>query len=199
MISAQSLNALYRAPGALPASEPARPWLAVVTCMDGRVVPDRSLGVGARDVFVVRNAGGSVSNDALRSLIVACEVKGVEEIVVIEHTDCAMVAMSDQQIRDAVRADLGVDATLVEFLAIDDQDGCVRSDVALLRSSPYIPGNVVVTGFVCDTDTGMLRLVEGDAGSRLPAAAMAPGAAAAAPVRARGGARFSLLPGVELL
>ena len=188
MISAQSLNALYRAPGALPASEPARPWLAVVTCMDGRVVPDRSLGVGARDVFVVRNAGGSVSN-----------VKGVEEIVVIEHTDCAMVAMSDQQIRDAVRADLGVDATLVEFLAIDDQDGCVRSDVALLRSSPYIPGNVVVTGFVCDTDTGMLRLVEGDAGSRLPAAAMAPGAAAAAPVRARGGARFSLLPGVELL
>src|SRR5207253_1547955 len=151
------------------------------------------------DLIVVRNAGGRVSDDALRSLIVACEVKGVEEIVVIEHADCAMVAMSDQQLRDAVRADLGVDATQMEFLAIDDQDGCVRSDVALLRSSSFIPDAVVVTGFVCDTDTGSLRLVDGAAGSRLPAAVMAPGGEAAAPLRARGGARFSLLPGVDLL
>ncbi len=173
MISAESLNRLYRAPGGrLTPDGPDQPsvWLAIVTCMDHRLRPERSLGVGIGDAHVIRNAGGRASDDALRSLIIARSLLGVNEIVVIHHTGCRMMTFTDEQLRDDLNQELGVDVSAIEFLSFTDASGSVRADVERIRESPLIPDYIAVSGFVCNTENGHLEQIVADPLSDIPQA-----------------------------
>ena len=136
--------------------------LAVVTCMDARIIPSRQLGLEEGDAHVIRNAGGR-ARDALRSLVISQRLLGTNEIAVIHHTDCGMLTFTNQDLHAKVKQDLGADATAIDFLPFSDVEESVREDVAFLLSSPLIPGSVVIRGFVYDVRTGKLNEVHFEA------------------------------------
>jgi carbonic anhydrase len=142
--------------GDLP-KRPAR-RLFVLTCMDARIDPLRLLGLELGDAHVVRNAGGRVSDDALRSLVLSSALTGTGEVVVIHHTDCALGATTDEQVRRDLAAH-GIDAGNLWIGAFDDLDASVREDVATLRSS-LASADIAVSGYVYDVRTGSLRTVD---------------------------------------
>ncbi len=143
------------------ADAPKRPArrLFVLTCMDARVEPLRLLGLGLGDAHVVRNAGGRVSDDAVRSLVLSSALLGTTHAVVIHHTDCGLGMTSDDQVRSDLR-DAGVDVGNLWIGAFADVDHSVRDDVDTLRSHPLVADRVAVTGYVYDVRTGHLRPVE---------------------------------------
>jgi carbonic anhydrase len=132
--------------------------LAIVTCMDARIIPSRAFGLEEGDAHVIRNAGGR-ARDALRSLVISQRLLGTTEIVVIHHTDCGMLTFTNRDLHDKVKQDLGVDSSNIDFLPFADVEESVREDVALLLSSPLIPGNIGIRGFVYDVRTGKLNEV----------------------------------------
>ena len=132
--------------------------LAVVTCMDARIVPSRQLGLEEGDAHVIRNAGGR-ARDALRSLVISQRLLGTNEIAVIHHTDCGMLTFTNRDLHAKVKQDLNADASDIDFLPFSDVEESVREDVAFLLSSPLIPGDVPVRGFVYDVRTGKLSEV----------------------------------------
>lgn len=133
--------------------------LAVLTCMDARLDPAKALGLEEGDAHVIRNAGGRASDDALRSLIISYTLLGTREFLVIHHTDCGMVTFTNEQLREQLRRDMQADASAIDFLPFTDLDASVRQDVATVRSSPLIPDDISVSGFVYDVGTGRLREV----------------------------------------
>ncbi|HEX6256069.1 MAG TPA: carbonic anhydrase [Euzebyales bacterium] len=137
---------------------PAR-GLFVLTCMDARVDPLRLLGLELGDAHIMRNAGGRVSDDAVRSLVVSSALQGTREVAVIHHTDCGLGATTDEQMRADLAA-RGVDVGNLWIGAFDDVDDSVRDDVATLRAS-LAGAEVTVTGYVYDVRTGALREVDG--------------------------------------
>ena len=143
--------------GDLP-SPPGR-RVAVLTCMDARLLPHRFLGLEEGDAHVIRNAGGRASDDALRSLILSYKLLGTREFVVIHHTDCGAATYDNEQVRQLLRRDTGADASAIDFLPFGDLDDSVRQDVETIRSSPFIPNEIPVRGFVYDVRTGRLREV----------------------------------------
>ena len=136
------------AKGALP-MPPGRKF-AVVTCMDARLDPAKFLGLEEGDAHVIRNAGGIVTDDALRSLVISHHLLGTEEILVIGHTDCGMLTFSDED----VQAQLGTDITLHAFPNVENR---VSESVRAVRESPLLPD--AVNGFVYEVETGRLRAV----------------------------------------
>lgn len=138
-------------------SPPAR-RVAVVTCMDSRLVPGRFLGLEEGEAHVISNAGGR-AKDAVRSLVVSQRLLGTNEVVLIQHTDCGMAKYSDDQIKEKVQNDLGADASDVEFLTFTDLERNVSEDVAYLKASPLIAEDVSVRGFTYDVKTGRLNEV----------------------------------------
>ena len=156
----QAANARYAASftkGDLP-MPPAR-HVAVLACMDARLHPEKFLGLEEGDAHVIRNAGGRASDDALRSLIISYKLLGTREFVVIHHTDCGMLTFSNDQIREMLKNDTGADASAIDFLPFSDLEASVREDVRTIRSSPLIPDDITVTGFVFDVKTGRLSEV----------------------------------------
>ena len=143
--------------GDLP-TPPAR-GVAVVTCMDARLHPEQFLGLELGDAHVIRNAGGRVSDDAIRSLVISERLLGTEEIVVVHHTDCGMATFSNEDLTAKIKEDLGVDATGRDFLPFSDLEQSVRDDVETLRNSDLIPDDILVSGAVYDVRTGELREV----------------------------------------
>lgn len=143
--------------GSLP-SPPAL-GLAVLTCMDARIDPARALGLKEGDAHVIRNAGGRASEDAIRSLVVSSHLLGTREFLVIHHTDCGMLTFTNDEIRDQIRQKLGADASQVDFLPLTDLDTNVREDIEVIRSSPLLPRDISVRGFVYDVRNGRLREV----------------------------------------
>ncbi len=133
--------------------------LAVLTCIDSRINPLAMLGLEAGDAKIVRNAGARVTDDALRSLVLATNLLGVDRICVVHHTDCAMVGRTDDELRATIGGLRGHDASDVDFLATTDQPATMRTDLERLRSHPLIPPQVVVAGFVFDVHTGALTPV----------------------------------------
>jgi carbonic anhydrase len=123
---------------------------AVVTCMDARLDPAKFLGLAEGDAHVIRNAGGIVTDDALRSLVISHNLLGTEEVLVVGHTDCGMLTFRDDEVQER----LGTD---IELHAFPDLEARVRESVRLVRESPLLPD--AVAGFVYDVGTGRLREV----------------------------------------
>jgi carbonic anhydrase len=132
--------------------------LAVLTCMDSRIDPLGMLGLKPGDAKILRNAGARVTDDVLRTLVLATYLLGVNRIMVVAHTRCRMAGGSEADVHDAIRDAGGPDTRSLSFLTAEDQEAALRDDVQRVVSSPYLP-SVVVGGFVYDLDTGRLRRV----------------------------------------
>ncbi len=143
--------------GRLPRSP--RLQLAILTCMDSRIDPDRILGLQEGDAHVIRNAGGRASDDAIRSLVISYRLLGTREFLVIHHTDCGMHKITNEKMHKELLTDLGADVSDVDFLPISDPDATVRSDVDAIRTSPMVRPDISVHGFVYDVENGRLREV----------------------------------------
>jgi carbonic anhydrase len=138
---------------------PAR-HLAVVTCMDARLNPAAFLGLNLGDAHIIRNAGGRVSDDALRSLIISSQLLGTKEFAVIHHTDCGMVTFSNDDLRTRLHDTFHADASSIDFLPFSDLEGSVRDDVQAVKSSPFFADDITVRGFIYDVHTGKLTEVQ---------------------------------------
>lgn len=136
-----------------------RRHLSVVTCMDVRIDTFAALGLELGDAHVIRNAGARLTDDVLRSLVAGIELLGVERVAIVQHTDCGMASITDDELRDLVSERRGVDEVNLEFLTIDDHAAAIRADVEQLQQSPLMPPDLVVGGFLYDVTTGRLRQV----------------------------------------
>ena len=137
---------------------PKRP-LAILTCIDARLHPEEFLGLAIGDAHVLRNAGGRATEDAIRSLIISSWLLGTREFVLIHHTDCGMLAFTDDVLQGLIKENTGEDVSHMEFLSFTDLDQSVRDDLARVRSSTIFPDGVSVSGHVYDVRTGTLREV----------------------------------------
>jgi carbonic anhydrase len=132
--------------------------VAVVACMDARVNPYPILGLELGDAHVIRNAGGVVTDDEIRSLSISQRLLGTEEIILIHHTDCGMLTFSDDDFKRQIQDDTGIKPSwAVE--AFSDLDEDVRQSIERIKSSPFIPNKGSVRGFVYEVETGRLREV----------------------------------------
>lgn len=134
--------------------------LAVVTCMDSRIDPLRMLGLEKGDAKILRNAGGRVTDDVLRTLVLAVHLLGVDRVLVVEHTNCKMASATDEEVHAAILESSGIDTRSLEFRTMDDQLKTLRDDVQKVRSSPYLLPSVEVGGFLYDVRTGRLQQVD---------------------------------------
>ncbi|HEV2885429.1 MAG TPA: carbonic anhydrase [Jatrophihabitans sp.] len=132
--------------------------LAVVTCMDSRIEPLAMLGLGKGDAKILRNAGARVTEDVLRTLVLAVYLLGVRRVMVVAHTDCRMVKVTDEQVHADILASSGVDTRSLVFGAITDQRSVLAGDVLKIRSSPYLPPDLAVIGCIYDIRTGALSV-----------------------------------------
>jgi carbonic anhydrase len=142
--------------GDLPA--PPGRKVAIVACMDARLSVYGVLGLQEGDAHVIRNAGGVVTDDAIRSLAISQRLLGTEEIILIHHTGCGMLTFSDDEFRAAIENDTGIRPEWAAE-AFSDLDGDVRQSIARVRASPFIPRKESVRGFVYEVETGRLREV----------------------------------------
>jgi carbonic anhydrase len=133
--------------------------LAILTCMDKRLLTARSMGLGPDEAFVLRNAGGRVTDDVLRSLTAACALLDVRTVAVVHHTDCKALAVEDGAMRRVLTARLGADPGPVRFLGHRDLEASVREDVAAIEACTTIPPTVAVSGWVYDVTTHRLHPV----------------------------------------
>jgi carbonic anhydrase len=132
--------------------------VAVVACMDARLDPARVLGLQEGDAHVIRNAGGVVSDDAIRSLTISQRLLGTESIVLIHHTDCGMLTFTDDEVKASITEDTGLRPSFA-LEAFSDLDDDVRQSIARIKASPFIPKTDNVRGFVYEVETGKLREV----------------------------------------
>ena len=144
----------FEGPLPLPPSK----HVAVVACMDARLDVSRVLGIGEGEAHVIRNAGGVVTEDVLRSLAISQRLLGTREIVLVHHTDCGMLTFTDQAFRDDLEQETGTRPGW-ESAAFTDLDADVRSSIARIVADPYVPHTDSIRGFVFDVATGLLREV----------------------------------------
>jgi carbonic anhydrase len=133
--------------------------VAVLACMDARLNPYGVLGLREGDAHVIRNAGGVVTDDEIRSLAISQRLLGTEEIILIHHTDCGMLTFTDDDFKAAVQAETGIKPEWAAE-AFSDLDEDVRQSIARIKASPFIPRKDSVRGFVYDVHTGALREVD---------------------------------------
>jgi carbonic anhydrase len=133
--------------------------VAVLACMDARLDPAKVLGLDEGDAHVIRNAGGVVSEDAVRSLVISQRLLGTEEIILIHHTDCGMLTFDDNSVKDEIEADTGLRPSFA-LEAFPDADADVRQSIARIQANPFIPNKGQVRGFVYEVETGKLREVQ---------------------------------------
>jgi carbonic anhydrase len=155
-MSATLLSANRRYMADLPGiGLPVRPALqmAILSCMDARYDPARILGLSEGDAHIIRNAGGRVSDDAIRSLAVSQQLFGTREIVIVHHTDCERTQVAPDSFRARLREELGADASSIDLMAFDNLERSVHDDMRALRHSPLLR-SVPVRGYIYDVATG---------------------------------------------
>ncbi|HWQ52504.1 MAG TPA: carbonic anhydrase [Bryobacteraceae bacterium] len=143
---------------------PARPNrnLAVLACMDARQAVHPMLGLRPGDAHVIRNAGGIVTEDVVRSLVISHYLLGTREFMIINHTDCGMVTFKDEELRERLERETGVAAIAPSvFHAFQDVEDNVRKQIARLRAHPWVPRSIPIRGFVYDINSGRLGEVSG--------------------------------------
>jgi carbonic anhydrase len=132
--------------------------VAVLACMDARLNPYGILGLKEGDAHVIRNAGGVVTDDEIRSLAISQRLLGTEEIILIHHTDCGMLTFTDDDFKRSIQDEIGIKPEWAAE-AFGDLDEDVRQSVARIKASPFIPRTDSVRGFVYEVETGRLREV----------------------------------------
>ncbi len=132
--------------------------MAVITCMDARVSPYVMLGLSEGDAHVIRNAGGVVTDDEIRSLAISQRLLGTEEIILIHHTDCGMLTFTDDAFKQSIQEETGIKPEWAAE-AFPDLEEDVRQSVARIKASPFIPNKDSVRGFVYEVESGRLREV----------------------------------------
>ncbi len=132
--------------------------LAVVTCMDARIDPRRLLGLRDGDAHVIRNAGGIVTDDVIRSLAISQRLLRTREIVIVMHTDCGMQRLADAEFRDRVQAETGLRPSWATEGFVDLEQA-VREGVLKLRTNPFLVDRSNVHGLICEVETGSVRVV----------------------------------------
>ena len=134
--------------------------LAVVACMDARLTVSQLLGLKTGEAHIIRNAGGIVTEDALRSLIISHHLLGTKEFMIINHTDCGMLTFKDEDLRTKLLQQSGTAAVApAHFHAFPNVEANVREQIQKLKSHPWIPKSIPVRGFVYDVKTGKLKEV----------------------------------------
>lgn len=132
--------------------------LAVVACMDARLDVGALLGLEEGDAHVIRNAGGVITDDAIRSLTISQRLLGTREIMLIHHTDCGMLTFTDDEVKAKILAETGIRPAFA-MEAFADLDGDVRQSVARIKASPFVPHCDGIRGFVYEVESGRLREV----------------------------------------
>jgi carbonic anhydrase len=132
--------------------------VAVVACMDARLDPARILGLEEGDAHIIRNAGGIVGDDAIRSLAISQRLLETDEIILIHHTDCGMLTFRDDDLKDQIEADTGIRPHFA-LEAFGDLETDVRQSIARIKANPFVPNRDNVRGFVYEVETGRLREV----------------------------------------
>lgn len=133
--------------------------LAVLTCIDSRIDPLAMLGLRPGDAKIIRNAGARVTDDALRSLVLAANLLDVDRVCVVQHTECAMVGPTEDELRATIGAARGVDASGWDFLTSSDQVATLHADIARIEACPLLPPGLEVGGFIFDVHSGELIAV----------------------------------------
>jgi carbonic anhydrase len=132
--------------------------LAVVACMDARLNPYPILGLELGDAHVIRNAGGVITDDEIRSLAISQHLLGTEEIMLIHHTDCGMLTFSDQEFADRLEAETG-QRPAWQAESFGDLETDVRDSIQRIKDSPFVPRKDSIRGFIYEVETGRLREV----------------------------------------
>ncbi|GIH76369.1 beta-class carbonic anhydrase [Planobispora longispora] len=133
--------------------------LAIVTCMDSRIDPLGVFGLKPGDAKILRNAGARVTDDVLRTLVLAVTLLNVSRVLVMPHTDCGMAKVTDDDVH-RLAAERGVDTRSLEFHTVPDQDAALRHDLVRIRTSPFLPQDMPVGGAIYDVRTGKILPVE---------------------------------------
>lgn len=133
--------------------------LAIVTCMDSRISPLAAVGMRAGDAKILRNAGARVTDDVLRTLVLASYLLGVNRVLVMPHTDCRMAISDEASIHTTIKQQYGVDTSSLEFRTVSNQRDALTEDVARIRAFPLLQRGVSVAGAIYDVLTGKLELV----------------------------------------
>lgn len=137
-----------------------RRHVAVLACMDSRILFEHCLGLHPGDAHMIRNAGGIATEDALRSLIVSHHLLDTQEFIIINHTDCGLLKVQEYELRSQLTRKMGIMASEpANFYAFDDLEANVRQQIQHVRSHPWIPKHIPVRGFVYDVKTGKLKEV----------------------------------------
>ena len=138
----------------------AKEGLAIVTCMDSRISPLAAVGMKPGDAKILRNAGARVTDDVLRTLVLASYLLGVKRILIMPHTDCRMAKGDEADIHEKIRKEHGVDTRSLEFRTVSDQRSALITDVIRVRSYPLLNNEVVVAGAIYNVATGELETVD---------------------------------------
>ncbi len=151
-------NARYAESFSGPLPMPPAKHVAVVACMDARLNVYDILGLAEGEAHVIRNAGGVITDDEIRSLAISQRLLGTEEIILIHHTDCGMLTFTDDDFKKSIQDDVGVKPPW-SAEAFPDLDEDVRQSIARIKGSPFVPNKDAVRGFVFDVATGKLNEV----------------------------------------
>jgi carbonic anhydrase len=128
--------------------------------MDSRIDPLAIVGMAPGDAKILRNAGARVTEDVLRTLVLATYLLGVDRVLVMPHSKCRMASATEAGIHDMIAAEHGVDTRSMEFRTIDNQEAALARDIQRIRSNPLLPRNLEVAGAIYDVDTGLLRFAD---------------------------------------
>lgn len=144
-----------------PGSQPIQPArrMAVVACMDARIDVEDLLGIQTGDAHVIRNAGGVVTDDVIRSLAISQRLLGTREIVLVHHTDCGMLTFTDDGFKKSIQDEIGIKPEWAAE-AFDDLETDVRQSISRIKNSPFIPKKDKIRGFIFDVATGLLNEVK---------------------------------------
>ena len=138
----------------------AKKGLAIITCMDSRISPLAVVGMQAGDAKILRNAGARVTDDVLRTLVLASYLLGVNRVLVMPHTDCRMAISDEASIHTTIREQFGVDTSSLEFRTVADQRAALAEDVDRIRNYPLLQKGVSVAGAIYNVSTGQLEPVD---------------------------------------